>query len=566
MSPYSAALRSSAHKTSLPAPLRFIRPIILINQARKSTMKNSADHYRRLSSRVGALAALGLFLLAFAHGDTLAAETRRNVHFDHVKTGFPLTGAHVSLPCETCHIQGTFKGTPKKCETCHTPGSRVQSATVKPSNHIPTNQACNQCHSSTASWKVARFTHVGVMPRQCGQCHNNSIAPGKPANHPATNQPCDTCHRTTTWMSAAFTHLGVMPGACATCHGSTATRKPSNHIPTSLSCDACHTTGGTFTTSRFTHSATQGVLPLQCATCHNGSFTAMNALGKHANHVATTASCDTCHTGYVSFAMSGSTFTHTGVVPGSCATCHTQGGSATTFKPANHIPTTLSCDACHSTGGTFTTSTFTHSATQGVIAGQCAACHNGSYTQWNALGKPANHVATTASCDTCHAGYTTFAGAGFNHTGVVPGSCANCHNGSQAIGKPTGHMVTTRACDSCHHSTTAGGFQLPVTYSHTSAYFTAHNAGVNANCQGCHKANTETIAGVTAYEPPNCYACHAGNFKPGSHKKTETPTTVLYTAVELRNCAGSCHQYTNNTFTTILKTRSGEHRATSGGF
>ncbi len=181
-------------------------------------MTNSADFFRRLSLRVGALAALGLFLLAFSHGDTLAAEAKRNVKFDHVKTGFPLTGAHVTLPCETCHVQGTFKGTPKKCETCHTPGSRVQSATVKPSNHIPTNQACSQCHSSTASWKVARFTHVGVAPHQCGQCHNNSIATGKPANHPVTNQPCDTCHRTTTWMSAAFTHLGVTPGACATCH------------------------------------------------------------------------------------------------------------------------------------------------------------------------------------------------------------------------------------------------------------------------------------------------------------------------------------------------------------
>jgi hypothetical protein len=201
-----------------------------------------------------------------------------------------------------------------------------------------------------------------------------------------------------------------------------------------------------------------------------------------------------------------------------------------------------------------------------VLPGGCNTCHNGAYVQWNALGKPANHVATTASCDSCHTGYVTFAGAGFNHTGVAPGSCATCHNGTQAIGKPTGHMVTARACDSCHHSTAAGGFQLPVTYSHTSPYFTTHSSGVNAICLGCHKANTETIAGVTAYEPPNCYACHAGDFKPGSHKKTEVPTTILYTAVELRNCAGSCHQYTNNTFTTILRTRSGEHRATSGGF
>lgn len=423
-------------------------------------MTESADSFRKLWTRVGALAALGLILLVFLPGNTQAAEAGRNMRFDHVKTGFPLTGAHVTLPCETCHVQGSFKGTPKQCETCHTPGSRIRAATVKPSNHIPTTQACGQCHSSTASWRVARFTHVGVTPRQCGQCHNNSIVPGKPANHVVTTAACDTCHRTTTWMSAGFTHMDVNPGTCATCHsGSQASGKPGNHIPTNLSCDACHTTGGTFTTSRFTHSATQGVTP-----------------------------------------------------------------------------------------------------------GQCSNCHNGSYTHANALGKPANHPATAAACDTCHTGYASFAGAGFNHTGVAPGSCANCHNGAQAVGKSAGHMTTARACDSCHRSTAAGGFLLPVTYSHASAYFTTHNAGVNTNCKGCHKANTETIAGVTAYEPPNCYACHAGNFKPGPHKKTETPTTIFYTAVELRNCTGSCHQYTDNTFITILKSRSGEHRATSGGF
>ncbi|MHB8698458.1 MAG: hypothetical protein ACYC9J_10605, partial [Sulfuricaulis sp.] len=94
---------------------------------------------------------------------------------------------------------------------------------------------------------------------------------------------------------------------------------------------------------------------------------------------------------------------HTGVVPGTCATCHVPGGSGMA-KPANHIPTNVSCDACHATGGTFTTSTFTHSATQGVLPGQCASsgCHSGAYTAWNAQGKPAEHPSTTASCDQCH--------------------------------------------------------------------------------------------------------------------------------------------------------------------
>ena len=462
-------------------------------------MKN-ASYFRRYSFWVRTLAILGLFLLALPNSDTLAAPAKRNVSFDHVKTGFPLTGAHVTLPCETCHVQGTFKGTPKKCAACHTRGSRIQTTTFKSSNHIVTVQACDQCHTSTASWSVAFFSHTGVIPHQCSQCHNRSIAKGKPANHTPTNAPCDTCHRTTTWMSASFTHVTVMPGSCTTCHipGGSGLAKPSNHIPTNLPCDACHTTGGSFTTSRFTHSATQGVMPSQCSTCHSGSFTSMNALGKSSGHVVTSASCDQCHTGFVTFAgTTGSTFNHAGVNPGTCTTCHVQGGSAKAFKPTDHIPTNLSCDACHTTGGTFTTSTFTHSATQGVITGQCSTCHNGSYTMWNALGKPSGHVATTASCDQCHKGYATFAGAAFNHTGVSPGTCSTCHyQGGPGKAKPTNHIPyesqllagSSMNCDSCHKSTTSFATQ---TMNH-------NNSQGNGSgwCKGCHASGTTYLGNM----------------------------------------------------------------------
>src|SRR3990167_801924 len=141
-------------------------------------MKN-ASYFRRYSFWVITLAILGLFLLALPNSDTLAAPAKRNVSFDHVRTGFPLTGAHVTLPCENCHTQGTFKGTPKNCESCHTRGSRVQTTTFKGPNHVVTAQPCNQCHSSTTSWSVARFSHVGVIPNQCGQCHNGKTAMGK---------------------------------------------------------------------------------------------------------------------------------------------------------------------------------------------------------------------------------------------------------------------------------------------------------------------------------------------------------------------------------------------------
>lgn len=43
--------------------------------------------------------------------------------FDHQTTGFSLTGKHEDVRCETCHIKGIFKGTPKDCASCHVQGN-----------------------------------------------------------------------------------------------------------------------------------------------------------------------------------------------------------------------------------------------------------------------------------------------------------------------------------------------------------------------------------------------------------------------------------------------------------
>ena len=50
------------------------------------------------------------------------------------------------------------------------------------------------------------------------------------------------------------------------------------------------------------------------------------------------------------------------------------------------------------------------------------------------------------------------------------------------------------------------------------------------------------------------------------HKKYDSPSTVYYSVSELRDCAGACHEYTDNTLTTIKENRNGEHRATDGDF
>ncbi|MBN1550021.1 hypothetical protein JW979_01075 [bacterium] len=39
--------------------------------------------------------------------------------YNHAVTGFPLQGVHRTLPCQSCHKNGRFKGTPDQCNACH---------------------------------------------------------------------------------------------------------------------------------------------------------------------------------------------------------------------------------------------------------------------------------------------------------------------------------------------------------------------------------------------------------------------------------------------------------------
>ena len=365
-------------------------------------MKQSAEINRRVSGFTArTLATLGLMMVLLLLVSPTPATEKAGSKFDHLTTGFPLTGAHAHAECQTCHVRGTFKGTPKQCSVCHTQGSRMAS-TTKPAKHVQTTGACDQCHSTAVTWTGARFRHTGVVPGSCMTCHNGNTAQGKPANHVQTTSSCDTCHRTTAWIPAGYNHAGVTPGTCAT--------------------------------------------------CHNGS----TAPGKHPRHLQTTASCDACH--------------------------------RTTFW----IPTLPSAAI---------------------------------------------------------------------HAGVVPGTCATCHNGTTATGKPTTHMVTTKSCDACH---TTNPPWTTIRYTHTSPNYKIHNAG--ATCKGCHTTNNEVIAWKFGAYVPDCAACHADKYKADSHKKTEAPTTILYTVAELKNCAGSCHLYTDSTFSSIKTPRSSRHRSTDGGF
>ncbi|MFB3813540.1 MAG: cytochrome c3 family protein [Terriglobales bacterium] len=113
--------------------------------------------------------------------------------FDHAKTGFALTGAHVKVSCVSCHVGGRYAGTPTDCYSCH---KTEYTGTTNP-NHVaaqfPTN--CAVCHS-TAGWQGATFNHTWFPIytgkhagkwTTCGDCHVN------PSNYAVFS--CITCHQ-----------------------------------------------------------------------------------------------------------------------------------------------------------------------------------------------------------------------------------------------------------------------------------------------------------------------------------------------------------------------------------
>ena len=55
--------------------------------------------------------------------------------FDHNTTLFALEGLHEQVRCESCHIKGIFKGTPRDCAGCHLQNNQ-RGAKAKPVNHI----------------------------------------------------------------------------------------------------------------------------------------------------------------------------------------------------------------------------------------------------------------------------------------------------------------------------------------------------------------------------------------------------------------------------------------------
>ena len=124
--------------------------------------------------------------------------------FNH-SSAFPLTGAHTTVNCASCHKGGVYTGLPTTCSGCH----------QRSGIHSPLYPAtCTSCHS-TAGWRPILYrgphtfpkTHNGAGGR-CITCHASSTV----------GYTCAACH-SNSWATSH--HQGVSGFSlttCARCH------------------------------------------------------------------------------------------------------------------------------------------------------------------------------------------------------------------------------------------------------------------------------------------------------------------------------------------------------------
>jgi hypothetical protein len=503
--------------------------------------------------------------------------------FNHNSTSFPLTGAHVNVPCASCHVNNNYTTLPTACYGCH---QADFTGTTNP-NHVtaafPTD--CTLCHTTT-SWTGATFNHNNTafpltgahitvpcaschvnnnyttLPTACYGCHQADFTGTTNPAHVAAGFPtdCTLCHTTTNWTTSTFNHASVFPLvgahatlACAQCHTN------NNYTTVPTTCYGCHQADFTGTTNP---SHVAAAFPTTCDTCHNTTVwttvTFNHAL--YANYPLTgahaTLTCGQCHTN--------NSYTST---PTACYACHQADFTGTT-NPAHvaaGFPT--DCTLCHTTTN-WTTSTFNHASVfpltgmHATIA--CTACHtNNNYTtlptacygchqaDWNGTTNP-NHAAAgfPTTCDTCHT-TTDWTGATFNHnntpfplTGAhLTVACNLCHVNNVFAGTPTDcyscHMAdftgTTNpnpvtagwptTCVTCHTTTAWIPATLPSSY-HT--FFPLNHGNANGVCATCHTNSSD-------YSVFQCTGCHSAASTNGEHNGV---SGYVYNSV---NCY-ACHK------------------------
>ena len=489
---------------------------------------------------------------------------------------FPLDGAHLTVRCESCHLNGVIKGTPTRCHDCH--WIRRQDDLYR----TQLGMDCGKCHT-TVTWTGAAFNHAAdahvplnaahtslscdschksgnFQPGevQCYSCHREDYDNTTSPNHRTAGFPttCEACHKPgdNTWQGPAFNHNSVFPLVgkhrtivCGDCH------KNGVYQGTPRNCYGCHKQDYDKTTSPNHVSAG---FPTTCESCHSASAPSWGQGGFDHDSLFPlvglhkTAPCLSCH-------KNGQ---YKGT-PRECYGCHKSDYDGS--KNPNHVqagfPTT--CQNCHRPSDPNWNSAFDHNQVFALVGQhrtlQCSQCHiNNVYggtprtcygchrSAYEATRNP-NHVQAgfPTDCQNCHKGSDPNWHTSFNHDRFFPlvgqhktAQCASCHKNGQYKGTPRqcygchkpdydatknpNHVAAgfSTTCDSCHR---ASDPTWNTTFDHNKVYplLGQHKT---AQCASCHKN------GQYKGTPRDCYACHKQDYdatKNPNHVSAGFPTS-----------------------------------------
>jgi hypothetical protein len=145
---------------------------------------------------------------------------------DHNQAKFVLTGAHLAVPCRSCHFkeelkQWHFKSVGLKCINCHNNvhGSEIKEKFMKQND-------CESCHT-TADWKTISFNHdlTGFKLEgkhktvRCSDCHESKSSDNKAVfKFVSLKTDCQTCHRDIHFGQFNPEQKGN-EAVCENCHG-----------------------------------------------------------------------------------------------------------------------------------------------------------------------------------------------------------------------------------------------------------------------------------------------------------------------------------------------------------
>jgi hypothetical protein len=379
-------------------------------------------------------------------------ETNAIEAFDHLSTGFALTGDHDLLDCKQCHTSGFYEKLPSRCDYCHD----NQSASGMPASHAQVTGPCDICHTTTGFIGNFVMDH-GFVEGACDMCHNGSSLSGKNPGHVLSSNLCNACHNTVQWLPLQMLDHTQLQAQCVACHdGTKASGKPATHIISTDQCEICHQSTSAWSPAVLQHDQ----LRETCSNCHRFNN----------NHGNTSSVCDACH-GTENWTIYGKP--DHGHIFGSCNTCHS--------LPMVHPRSTVVCEGCHSTPEWTPVAHVQH----GHLLGRCEDCHR--------VNLPASHVQTSMNCGSCHLDYTSwqsnvlvnhddiagpctqchvlpnnhpamlsncmdchsmqgFQQVRLDHIKVSSIDCQICHDGMFVTGKPTRHCRTAAPCQSCHNS------------------------------------------------------------------------------------------------------------------